>query len=72
MQQLPPRYYEVYALREFDDLTDREIAQHLSLSVATVKVRLHRARAQLHERLRRNCRCYQNERGEWMGEPKRR
>jgi hypothetical protein len=34
-----------------------------------VKIRLHRARALLYAELRRNCRCYRNERGELMGEP---
>src|SRR5450759_3771250 len=34
--------------------------------------RLHRARAGLQDELRRNCRCYFNDRGELMGEPKSR
>ena len=72
VQQLPSTYYGVYVLSEFEDLSDQEIAHRLSLSLATVKIRLHRARAKLHEELRRNCQCYRNERGELMGEPKRR
>ena len=63
----PRRYYLVYALREFEDLSNEEIADRLSLSLATVKIRLHRARALVHGELRRNCRCYLNERGELMG-----
>ena len=70
VKQLPEAYYEAYVLREFEDLSNEEIARRLSLSVGTVKIRLHRARARLHEVLRSNCRCYQNERGELMGEPK--
>ncbi len=67
VEQLPRDYYDVYVLSEFEDLPDGEIARRLSLSLATVKIRLHRARARLHDALRRNCRCYHNERGEIMG-----
>jgi RNA polymerase sigma-70 factor (ECF subfamily) len=70
VRQLPPRYQEVYILREFEDLTSEETARRLSLSVGTVKIRLHRARTALNGELRRNCQCYYNERGELMGEPK--
>ncbi len=70
VRQLPPRYQEVYLLREFEDLTSEETARRLSLSVGTVKIRLHRARTALNGELRRNCQCYYNERGELMGEPK--
>jgi RNA polymerase sigma-70 factor, ECF subfamily len=71
VEKLPPTYYEVYVLSEFEGLSNEEIAGRLSLSLATVKIRLHRARARLHDELRRNCQCYRNERGELMGEPKR-
>jgi RNA polymerase sigma-70 factor (ECF subfamily) len=70
VQQLPPSGYEVYVLSEFDHLANDAIARRLGLSLATVKIRLHRARARLYEELRRNCRCYYNERGELMAEPK--
>jgi RNA polymerase sigma-70 factor (ECF subfamily) len=69
VRRLPRRYYVVYALSELEDLSNQEIADRLSLSLGTVKIRLHRARALLHGELRRNCRCYRNERGELMGEP---
>lgn len=69
VRQLPPHYQEVYIRSEFEDLTSEEIARRLSLSVGTVKIRLHRARTRLNGELRRNCRCYYNERGELMGEP---
>ncbi len=71
VHRLPRRYYVVYALSEFEDLKNQQIADRLSLSLGTVKIRLHRARALLNGELRRNCRCYQNERGELMGEPNR-
>lgn len=69
LEALPHSYYEVYVLSEFEDLSNPEIARRLSLPVSTVKIRLHRARARLHGELRRNCRCYWNERGELMAEP---
>lgn len=70
VKQLAPPYYEVYVLSEFEHLANDEIARRLGLSLATVKIRLHRARARLYDELRRNCRCYVNERGELMGEPR--
>jgi RNA polymerase sigma-70 factor (ECF subfamily) len=71
VKRLPRDYYEVYVLSEFGDLTNPEIARRLSLSLSTVKIRLHRARARLHANLRRDCQGYRNERGELMGEPRR-
>jgi RNA polymerase sigma-70 factor (ECF subfamily) len=71
VNQLPASYREVYILSEFEALSNAEIAGRLTLSLATVKIRLHRARAALHEELRRRCQCYRNERGELMAEPKR-
>jgi len=65
--RLPPTYREAYVLAELEDLSNDEIARRLSVSVATVKIRLHRARAKLHESLRCDCRAYTNARGELMG-----
>jgi RNA polymerase sigma-70 factor (ECF subfamily) len=72
VEQLPRHYRDVYVLSEFENLSSEEIARQLSVSPGTVKIRLHRARTRLNEELRRNCRCYQNERGELMAEPKNR
>lgn len=69
VRRLPRHYYQVYALSEFEDLPNQEIADRLSLSLGAVKIRLHRARSLLYGELRRSCRCYHNERGELMGEP---
>ncbi len=68
VRRLPRHYLLVYALSEFEDLSNQEIANRLRLSLGTVKIRLHRARAVLYGELRRSCRCYRNERGELMGE----
>ncbi len=70
VRRLPPGYNEVYVPSEFEGLTNQEIARRLSLSLGTVKIRLHRARSRLFAELRRNCSCYVNERGELMGAPK--
>jgi len=70
VKQLPRNYFVVYVLSEFEDLSNEEIARRLSLSVGTVKIRLHRARARLLEEFRRDCQCYHNERGELMGGPR--
>lgn len=67
VRQLPPKYHEVYVRSEFEELSNEEIARRLSVSVGTVKIRLHRARNCLFAELRRNCACYVNERGELMG-----
>ena len=64
---LPENYHDVYVFSELDGLSDQEIANKLSISVASVKVRMHRARKQLYDALRTHCRCYTNERGELMG-----
>jgi RNA polymerase sigma-70 factor (ECF subfamily) len=71
VRQLPRAYYDVYALSELEELPVAEIAARLSLSPGAAKIRLHRARAMVHEALRRHCQCYVNDRGELMGEPKR-
>jgi RNA polymerase sigma-70 factor (ECF subfamily) len=71
VNRLPPDYHHVYVLAEFEHLPAAEIARLLGVSIGTVKIRLHRARSRLYEELRRNCRCYYNERGELMGEPKK-
>jgi RNA polymerase sigma-70 factor, ECF subfamily len=70
VKELPKLYYEVYVLSEFEELSNKEVAQRMSLPLETVKMRLHRARTRLYEELRTHCRCYQNERGELMGDLK--
>jgi RNA polymerase sigma-70 factor (ECF subfamily) len=70
VKQLPTQYYEVYVLSEFEHLSNEEVAKRLSLTLGTAKIRLHRARGRLNAELRKNCRCYYNERGELMGDPR--
>jgi RNA polymerase sigma-70 factor (ECF subfamily) len=48
---LPPGLRAVFVLRDIEGLTTEATAEALGLSVAAVKVRLHRARLALRERL---------------------
>lgn len=51
IQCLPPPYREVLILRDVHELTAPEVAAQLGLSVQAVKSRLHRARAEVRQRL---------------------
>ena len=51
VQGLPPSYREVFLLRDKDELSIDEIAQHLGVKANLVKVRLFRARMLLQKRL---------------------
>ena len=55
IDELPDSYRDVLALRELDGLSNAGIAEALGLSLATVKVRLHRARGQLRATLAARC-----------------
>ena len=48
---LPAEYREVLVLRDVEEWTAPEAAEHLAISVAALKSRLHRARAMMRERL---------------------
>ena len=51
LQELPPRLRAVIVLRDIYDLPHESIAAELGISEAAAKVRLHRARRKLRERL---------------------
>lgn len=51
IETLPPIYRQVFVLRDLEELSVNETAEALSISVASVKVRLHRARMMLQKRL---------------------
>ncbi|HET9444546.1 MAG TPA: RNA polymerase sigma factor [Acidimicrobiales bacterium] len=51
LAHLPPRLRAVVVLRDVYDLPHEEIANELGITEAAAKVRLHRARKQLRERL---------------------
>ena len=48
---LPENYREVFLLRDVEELSTSEAAEALKISVAALKVRLHRARMMLQKRL---------------------
>lgn len=48
---LPEKYRETFVLRDVQHLNEKEAAEVLDISVAAVKLRLHRARLMLRERL---------------------
>lgn len=49
--KLTPRSAEIFALRYFEDLTNRQIAQMLDMSQVLVAVTLHRTRRQLQKEI---------------------
>lgn len=51
IEQLPDIYREVFLLRDVEELNLNETAEALHISVANVKVRLHRARMMLQKQL---------------------
>ena len=51
LEELPPRLRAVVVLRDVYDLPHSAIADELGISEAAAKVRLHRARRRLRERL---------------------
>ncbi len=55
---LPHDYRTIIVLSELEGLTNKEIAEVLSLSLDNVKIRLHRARARLKEVLKDACDFY--------------
>lgn len=68
--QLSDQYRSVILLHDTQGLTNPEIAEMLDLSLATVKIRLHRARMRLRDALDRACSFSHDERGVLICEPK--
>jgi RNA polymerase sigma-70 factor (ECF subfamily) len=64
IDQLPENYRVVLVLSEVEGFKNREIAEVLEVSLDTVKIRLHRARAKLKESLGNHCNFYLDERSE--------
>lgn len=51
LRELPPEHREVVALIEFEEFSYAETAAILGCAIGTVRSRLHRAKAALHQRL---------------------
>lgn len=65
IENLPENYKAVVILSELEEFKNNEIAGILHLTLDTVKIRLHRARAQLRKKLEGNCSFYRNEQNEF-------
>jgi RNA polymerase sigma-70 factor (ECF subfamily) len=61
VEDLPPDYKAVILLSDLGGFKNREIADILEVSLDSVKIRLHRARASLKKRLGDGCDFYRNE-----------
>jgi RNA polymerase sigma-70 factor (ECF subfamily) len=68
---LPESYRAVILLHDVQGLTNPEIAEMLGLTLATVKIRLHRARNRLRAALGEGCSFSSDERGVKVCEPRR-
>ncbi len=68
--RLAPAHREVILLGELRDLSDREIADTLGITLEAAKMRLHRARRELRALLEGNCSLYRDDRNELACEPK--
>jgi RNA polymerase sigma-70 factor (ECF subfamily) len=64
IDQLPEDYRAVLVLSEVEGFKNREIVEILGVSLDTVKIRLHRAKAKLKESLGSHCNFYLDERSE--------
>jgi RNA polymerase sigma-70 factor (ECF subfamily) len=58
LDELPEEYRAVIILHDFQGVKNREIADILSCSLETVKIRLHRARNKFRSVLASNCNFY--------------
>jgi RNA polymerase sigma-70 factor, ECF subfamily len=70
IEQLPDSYRSVILLHDLHELTGPEIAGVLGESLATVKIRLHRARRRLQSSLEGGCTFSRNERDVLVCEPR--
>lgn len=61
IEGLPENYRPVLVFSELEGLRNSEIAETLGVTLDTVKIRLHRARAQLRKELETHCSLYQDE-----------
>jgi RNA polymerase sigma-70 factor (ECF subfamily) len=67
---LPDTYRAAILLHDAEGMTNPEIASMLGVSLATVKIRIHRAREKLREALRDACSFSTDERGVLVCDPK--
>ncbi len=65
VKKLPEGYRTVFVLSQLESFSNPEIAEILGVSLDTVKIRLHRARARLREDLETKCEYYWTEELSW-------
>ncbi len=70
IDRLPDSYRHVLVLSEQQGLANQEIADALGITLHTVKIRLHRARARLREAMGEGCSVYRDDRNEVACDPK--
>ena len=70
LEELPDDYRAVIMLHDLEGLTNPEIAEMLGCSLATAKIRLHRARQKLGSTLSQACQFFVDERGVTVCKPK--
>jgi len=70
IEDLPADYRSVLVLGELDELTDRQIAERLGISLPAAKVRLHRGRKRIRAELGKRCNFYRSAQNELACEPK--
>ena len=63
IERIPSEYRTVILLKELEGFKNKEIADILQVSLDTVKIRLHRARAMLKKELEDGCSFYHTEQG---------
>lgn len=68
--RLAPAHREVILLGELRELSDREIAEVLGITLEAAKMRLHRARKELRALIEGSCSLYRDDRNELACEPK--
>ncbi len=62
IEKLSPDYKAVIVLSELEGFKNKEITDILQISLDIVKIRLHRARANLKKELEANCSFYRDKR----------
>lgn len=67
---LPENYRTVVILNDIEGLTNQEISEVLELTLDTVKIRLHRGREKLKEKLRNGCSFERDENNVLVCDPK--
>jgi len=67
---LPENYRAVVILSDIEELTNQEISEVLELTLDTVKIRLHRGREKLKEKLRNGCSFERDEEDILVCDPK--